>query len=201
MDISISRLKKITSGVWIRFPNMLRLLRLVSYECNTGTASTATRYNMQKYRNAFARYRTQSPEYFPSDIERNKLCYYKGNYNSFKRGCAQKLKNELKEWDKLEKEIKNNSPNRKIRIIHSEVQRAKHTALLIREILPVECELIGNSDLNCGKYRINEDLVKKIVSKGDSDNLVCIILSHQPDIELFCDKTLSTSKYLPVYPG
>ena len=69
MDISISRLKKITSGVWIRFPNMLRLLRLVSYECNTGTASTATRYNMQKYRNAFARYRTQSPEYFPSDIE------------------------------------------------------------------------------------------------------------------------------------
>tara|TARA_B100001179_G_scaffold228654_1_gene213047 strand:+ start:1789 stop:2244 length:456 start_codon:yes stop_codon:yes gene_type:complete len=100
--------------------------------------------------------------------------------------------------DELEKEIKNNSPNRKIRIIHSEVQRAKHTALLIREILPVECELIGNSDLNCGKYRINEDLVKKIVSKGDSDNLVCIILSHQPDIELFCDKTLSTSKYLPL---
>ena len=30
------------------------------------------------------------------NIERNKLCYYKGNYNSFKRACAQKLKNELK---------------------------------------------------------------------------------------------------------
>ncbi len=71
-DRSIPQLNTITSDLWIRFPNMMGLLRRVTrftYECNTGIASTAKRYKMQKYRNAFDRNRGQVCSYFPSDIE------------------------------------------------------------------------------------------------------------------------------------
>lgn len=106
-----------------------------------------------------------------------------------------KLKNSL---DNLLIELNEKFSQKKIRITHSILPRAKHTALLMRDILsPKGIDVFRTSDprLNSDKLQINEDYIKEIVGLCDKENEICIILSHQPDIELFTKKKIETSEW------
>ncbi len=103
----------------------------------------------------------------------------------------------LQNWmDRLRGELIRKYPNKKLRIVHSVLQRAKHTALLMREILNgMDVSIVGDPRLNSDKLLINKEYVEQVVSDCEKERTICLILSHQPDIEYFCGKKLETSEY------
>jgi hypothetical protein len=46
------------------------------------------------------------------------------------------------------------------------------------------------------KLEINNDYVSEVVNECEKENEICLILSHQPDIEHFCKKKLETAEYI-----
>jgi phosphohistidine phosphatase SixA len=99
--------------------------------------------------------------------------------------------------DRLMDEIKEKFPDKKVRIIHSILPRAAHTAYLVCEMLTeIESYLKGDALLNSDKYNINQEYVKELVVPCDERNEICIILSHQPDINDFAFVELKNSQYL-----
>lgn len=101
------------------------------------------------------------------------------------------------EMGKLQAELKEKFPNKELRIIHSELPRAKHTALLIREMIGgnIGIYLEGDPRLNSDKLLINEEYVSQIVISCEDSNKVCLILSHQPDIKSFCKNEFENSEF------
>ena len=99
--------------------------------------------------------------------------------------------------DKLKIELDEKFPGKKLRIIHSVLPRAKHTSLLMAEMLSgLKVFHTGDPSLNSDKLQINDAYISKVVASCEKDNEVCLILSHQPDIEEFCQKELSTSEFI-----
>ena len=98
--------------------------------------------------------------------------------------------------EKLKAELGEKFPRKKLRIIHSVLPRAKHTTLLI-------CDMLGNASvimkgdfrLNSDNHLIDEKYIKEVVLECDKQNQVCLILSHKPDIYRFCGKELKNSEY------
>src|SRR4051812_32230777 len=88
------------------------------------------------------------------------------------------LKNEM---DKLKVELEQKFPNKELCITHSELPRAIHTALLIREMIggSIRVSLQPDPCLNSDKLLITEKYVKQIVTSCEDSNKVCLILSHQ----------------------
>jgi phosphohistidine phosphatase SixA len=99
--------------------------------------------------------------------------------------------------DKLRTELNEKFPGKKLRITHSMLPRAKHTMLLMEEMLS-GLKVFHTNDpcLNSDKLEINEAYIRKVVSKCEKDNEICLILSHQPDIEYFSKVELSTSQFI-----
>ena len=104
-----------------------------------------------------------------------------------------------KSVDKLKSELEDKFPNKKLRIIHSILPRAKHTALLMGDML-IGVRLFFRSDprLNSNKFLISREYVEKLVSSCDEDEEICLILSHKPDIKYFYKKDLEPSQYVCV---
>lgn len=88
-------------------------------------------------------------------------------------------------------------PNKKLRIIHSTLPRATHTALLVRDILTdIKTFLRSDPHLNSDKLLITQRYIEEVVSICEEEKEVCLILSHEPDIEYFCGRELNLSQYL-----
>lgn len=99
--------------------------------------------------------------------------------------------------DKLKTELGEKFPNKKLRIIHSMLPRAKHTALLMGDMLiGVDTFRRNDPSLNSDKLQITKDYVKEVVSTCELDQEICLILSHNPDIKCFCGEELELSEYL-----
>lgn len=99
--------------------------------------------------------------------------------------------------DKLKIELDEKFPGRKLRVVHSTLPRAKHTSLLIWEMLSgISVLRTSDPSLNSDKLQINDAYVNKVVASCEKENEVCLILSHQPDIEFFCNKELSNSEFI-----
>jgi len=99
--------------------------------------------------------------------------------------------------DKLKIELDEKFPGKNLRIVHSTLPRAKHTALLVQEMLSgIKVFLTSDSSLNSDRLQIDDAYVNKVVASCERDNEVCLILPHQPDIEFFCNKELSNSEFI-----
>lgn len=99
--------------------------------------------------------------------------------------------------ERLMLELKEKFPKRNLRIIHSVLPRAKQTSLLIVEMLKdIKTFCRNDPRLNSDKLQIDDDYIEEVVRACQKDNEVCLILSHQPDIEHFCKKKLQTSEYI-----
>lgn len=84
-----------------------------------------------------------------------------------------------------------------IRIIHSTLPRVKHTALLIEEMLfSIKTFKRNDPRLNSDHFEINRNYINEVVSDCDKEGKICLILSHQPDIEAFCQKKLQNSEFI-----
>lgn len=109
---------------------------------------------------------------------------------------------ELKEsLDDLFTEITEKFPEKKLRVVHSILPRAKHTTLLIKDILgskSKKMDVFTTSDprLNSDKFQIKSNYIQEVVGGCEKENKICLILSHEPDIEAFCDRKLKTSKWI-----
>jgi phosphohistidine phosphatase SixA len=104
----------------------------------------------------------------------------------------------LKEsMDNLKEVISSKFPKKHIRIIHSELIRAKHTALLIKDIFyDLNITLVWDSRLNSDKLILGEEFLQEVLLQSERRNEVCLILTHHPDIKHFCKKELSNSEYV-----
>lgn len=106
------------------------------------------------------------------------------------------LKNSV---DKLFTKLNEEFPQKKIRITHSILPRAKHTVLLINDMLSakgIDVYMTSDPRLNSDKLEISDSYIEEIVSERDKKNEVSLILSHQPDIEFFCKKELENSEWI-----
>lgn len=98
---------------------------------------------------------------------------------------------------RLKTELEERFPKKNLRIIHSVLPRAKHTALLMQEMMVgIKTFCRSDSRLNSDKLKIDDDYIDEVVGLCDKENEVCLILSHQPDIKYFCKKELETSEYI-----
>jgi hypothetical protein len=98
--------------------------------------------------------------------------------------------------DNLKAELTDKHPQKKLRIIHSILPRAKHTALLMREMLSgIDVYLRRDPRLNSDKLQINKKYISEVISSCSKDSEICLILSHQPDIEFFSKQKLDNSEY------
>lgn len=98
---------------------------------------------------------------------------------------------------RLKAELEEKFPNRNLRIIHSVLPRAKHTALLMQEMMTgITTFCRSDPRLNSDKLQIDEDYIDEVVSLCEKENEICLILSHHPDIEYFCKKKLETAEYI-----
>lgn len=98
---------------------------------------------------------------------------------------------------RLKAELEERFPKKNLRIIHSVLPRAKHTALLMQEMITgIETFIRSDPRLNSDKLQIDEDYINEVVGLCDKENKVCLILSHQPDIKYFCEKELKTAEYI-----
>jgi hypothetical protein len=102
-----------------------------------------------------------------------------------------------KQMEKLEVELAQKFPDRELCIVHSELPRAFHTALLMREMMggSIRISLRVDSSLNSDKLLITENYVKLVVTSCEHNNKICLILSHQPDIKHFCKDEFENSEY------
>lgn len=99
--------------------------------------------------------------------------------------------------NKLKVELEEKFPKKNLRIIHSVLPRAKHTALLIQEMLAgIKTFIRSDSRLNSDKLQIDEGYINEVVSLCEKENEICLILSHQPDIKHFCKEELETAEYI-----
>ena len=99
--------------------------------------------------------------------------------------------------DKFKTELAEKFPNKKLRIVHSMLPRAKHTALLMVDILTgIKTFCRNDPRLNSDKLLITQEYVKEVVSACEKEQEICLILSHKPDIKCFCRKELELSQYL-----
>jgi len=99
--------------------------------------------------------------------------------------------------DDLKAEIQEKFPNKKLRILHSTLPRAIHTAFLIKEMLTdIQVTLQADSRLISDNLQIDSTYVTEAVCFCELNNEVMLILSHLPDIEYFCEKELENSEYL-----
>lgn len=98
---------------------------------------------------------------------------------------------------RLKVELEEKFPKKNLRIIHSVLPRAKHTALLMQEMMTgIKTFCRSDPRLNSDMLQIDEDYIEEVVGLCDKDNEICLILSHQPDIKFFCKKELETSEYI-----
>lgn len=98
---------------------------------------------------------------------------------------------------RLKAELEEKFPKKNLRIIHSVLPRAKHTALLMQEMM-TDVKTFCRSDprLNSDKLQIDDDYINEVVSYCEKENEICLILSHEPDIKDFCKKELKTSEWV-----
>lgn len=109
-----------------------------------------------------------------------------------------------KSVEQLLKDISETYPQyKKMVIAHSEVNRAMYTAWLIKEmlltkkIIPIlDIELVADAHLNCNKHSITIQYVQQLVSGCEAKNALCLMISHEPDIESYLKQTLFNSEYL-----
>lgn len=104
------------------------------------------------------------------------------------------LKNSM---DRLLVELNEKFPNKGLRIIHSMLPRAKHTSLLMEEMLKdISIFKRGDHRLNSDKLQISDAYIREVVTSCEKEDRICLILSHQPDIEYFCKQRLETSQFI-----
>lgn len=140
--------------------------------------------------------KTKTIEYY---LMRHASYYDKENQYVTYYGMLE-LKNSL---DNLFTELAEKFPEKKLRIIHSILPRAKHTVLLIKDIFgssSKKIDVFTTSDprLNSDEFQINNNYINEVVGECEKENKICLILSHEPDIEAFCDRKLNTSEWIRV---
>ena len=87
----------------------------------------------------------------------------------------------------------------RVRIIHSSLPRAVHTALLVKEILyniSIVARLKPDSNLNSDRLCLTKEYVENIIAQCDRDNEICIFITHEPDIDFFCQQRLQNSEFI-----
>lgn len=117
---------------------------------------------------------------------------YDNQYISY-RGMLE-LKSSM---ERFQVEFSQKFPSKKLRIIHSMLPRAKHTVLLMEEMLTgFKMYRTNDPQLNSDKLNITREYIEQAVTRCEKDNEICLFLSHQPDIEHFCRKKLQNSEYM-----